>query len=421
MNLEHRFFKWLILFFIVFPFCNPSRDKEVIQKRDSGLMTEHWLEDLNYFAEELPRRHKDLFFQLKQEEYLEDIEELKEESFYLKDYEIITGIMKITAKVGDSHTGVSIWRIPAFRHVPVDFKLFSDGIFATAAIEEYQPVIGRKLRSIDGLEIEKVIKILETIISFENEAQVKSQVPWLIGCPEILHALKIIPGPDSVIMEFEGSREIVLKPVQYDIEGLAFISAVDEEQAPPLYLAHRNFYYWYEWLDQEQTLYFQYNRCAEADTLSFRDFIKGMLEFIEDHEPDKFIFDMRLNGGGNSSIAEPLIHALKNNEEINREGKLFVCIGRLTFSSAILNAITLREETNAIFIGEPTGGKPNHYGEVRNMILPNSGITISYSTKYFKETEEDEPSFYPDIEIDLSSADFFAGRDPVLEEILRMK
>jgi hypothetical protein len=55
------------------------------------------------------------------------------------------------------------------------------------------------------------------------------------------------------------------------------------------------------------------------------------------------------------------------------------------------------------------------------MILPNSGITISYSTKYFKEMEKDEPSFYPDIEVELSSDDFFAGRDPVMEEILRKK
>ena len=145
------------------------------------------------------------------------------------------------------------------------------------------------------------------------------------------------------------------------------------------------------------------------------------VEFVDNHETEKFIFDIRLNGGGNSSIAESLIDELKDNEQINQKGKLYVCIGRNTFSSAILNAITLRKQTDAIFIGEPTGGKPNHYGEVRNLILPNTGLTISYSTKYFKETEGNEPSFYPDIEIELSSADFFARRDPVLEEILMEK
>lgn len=421
MNLKCHFLKWLPLLFIVLSFCTSQRDKKVIENRDSGLMIDHWLEDLDYIAKELPKRHKNLFFQLKEEDFLEDIEKLKAEIPYLIDYVIITKIMKITAKVGDSHTGVAIWRIPAFRHLPVDFKLFSDGIFATAAVEEYRPVIGKKLVAVNGQQIEKVIRVLEIIISHENDAQVKSQIPWLIGCPEILYALEIIPDPDSVMMEFEGTDEMVLKPVPYDTVGLEFISAVDEEQELPLYLVNKDLFYWYHWIDREKALYFQYNRCAEVDTMPFKKFINGMLEFIDNHELEKFIFDMRLNGGGNSSIVEPLIKALRDNEQINQKGKLYVCVGRNTFSSAILNAISLRMETNAIFIGEPTGGKPNHYGEVRNMILPNTGITISYSTKYFKETEEDEPSFYPDIEIELSSADYFARRDPVLEEILRKK
>jgi len=421
MSSKHHFLKWSPLLFVILSFCTQPKDRKALEGGESDLMAEHWLEDVDYFAKELPKRHKNLFFQLKEEDFHKDIEKLKKEIPYLEDYRIITEIMKITAKVGDSHTGVAIWKIPAFRHVPVTYKLFSDGIFATAAIEEYRPVIGQKLIATNGHTVDKVIHVLETIISHENEAQVKTQVPWLIGCPEILHALDIISEPDSVIMEFEVAGRMVLIPVPYNTENLDFIYAVDEEQEPPLYLINKDLYYWYKWIDQEQTLYFQYNHCAEIDTLSFKKFMNRMLGFIENHDVQKFIFDIRLNGGGNSSIAEPLIKDLKNNKKINQKGKLYVCVGRNTFSSAILNAIILKKETNAIFIGEPTRGKPNHYGEVRSMILPNTGLTISYSTKYFKETEEDEPTFYPDIVVELSSADFFAGRDPVLEEILSNK
>lgn len=111
----------------------------------------------------------------------------------------------------------------------------------------------------------------------------------------------------------------VLKPVSYDSKGLDFISAVDEEQELPLYLGNKNLFYWYNWIDHEQTLYFQYNHCAEVDTLSFKKFMNGMLEFIENQEVEKFIFDMRLNGGGNSSIAEPLIKALKIMNRLTRK------------------------------------------------------------------------------------------------------
>jgi len=421
MNFKLYSCKWLTALIIMLLSCAQEKRQEIIQSWESGLQTGQWLEDLDYLATELPKHHKNLFFQLKEEDFHRDIEKLKDEIPYLEDYKIIAGIMKIIAKVGDSHTSVAIWKIPAFRYIPVDFKLYSDGVFATAAIEEYKTVVGKKLIRINQVGIEKVIDRLEAVIPHENEAQIKGQVPWLLGCSEILDALDIVDGPDSVKMEFEGVGEILLRPVHFDTEGINLISAFDEGQELPLYLRNKDLFYWYYWIDDKHTLYFQYNRCAEADTLTFKDFMEEMLAFMDDHKIEKFIFDMRLNGGGNSSIAEPLIKALKDNEQINHHGKLFVCIGRNTFSSAILNSIKLKKETNAIFVGEPTGGKPNHYGEVRNLILPNSGITINYSTKYFKETEEDEPSLYPDIEIELSSTDFFTGRDPVLEAVLRNK
>ena len=70
-------------------------------------------------------------------------------------------------------------------------------------------------------------------------------------------------------------------------------------------------------------------------------------------------------------------------------------------------------------MGEPTGGKPNTYGEVRTFELPNSKLVVAYSTKYFRLIKSaDPPSVIPDQLIETSSADYFAGRDPVLEFVL---
>ncbi|WP_262493747.1 S41 family peptidase [Niastella koreensis] len=65
----------------------------------------------------------------------------------------------------------------------------------------------------------------------------------------------------------------------------------------------------------------------------------------------------------------------------NSKGKLIVLIGKLTFSSAIMNAIELKRGTNAILVGEPTSGSVNHYGEVRAFRLPHTKIIIGYSTR----------------------------------------
>jgi hypothetical protein len=91
---------------------------------------------------------------------------------------------------------------------------------------------------------------------------------------------------------------------------------------------------------------------------------------------------------------------------------------RSTFPSAILNALVLRNETAATLIGEPTAGKPNHFGEVRTLELPNSAIKVSYSTKYFRDSDDDSPSLRPDILVEQTSADYLVGHDPVLDAII---
>src|SRR5215213_1010240 len=78
---------------------------------------------------------------------------------------------------------------------------------------------------------------------------------------------------------------------------------------------------------------------------------------------------------------------------------------------------SIKKETNAIIIGEPPGEKPNSYSENDEMKLPNSGLIISYSTKYYKFLDKDVPAFEPDIRADPNWKDFSAGVDPVLEKI----
>ncbi len=93
-------------------------------------------------------------------------------------------------------------------------------------------------------------------------------------------------------------------------------------------------------------------------------------------------------------------------------------IGRQTFSAAMANAVDFRKETNAILVGEPIGERPNSYSENDEMTLPNSGLVVSYSTKYYKFVDEDVPAVVPDQRIDPNWPDWQAGRDPVMEWIL---
>jgi len=67
------------------------------------------------------------------------------------------------------------------------------------------------------------------------------------------------------------------------------------------------------------------------------------------------------------------------------------------------------------FVGEPTGAKPNHLGEVKYLELKSSGLLIRYYTKYYELLEDDkELSFIPDILCEISFVDYAEGLDRCL-------
>lgn len=129
------------------------------------------------------------------------------------------------------------------------------------------------------------------------------------------------------------------------------------------------------------------------------------------------IFSFGMSGGGDSRIIKPLYNLLKN--ELSNS-TLYVITGENTFSSALMNAIELSTNYDGILVGSPTGGKPNHYGEVKSTQLP-TGNRISWSTNYFTMIPGDNSdSLYPQIPIEIPSTDFFSLKDTILDSILQM-
>jgi hypothetical protein len=130
------------------------------------------------------------------------------------------------------------------------------------------------------------------------------------------------------------------------------------------------------------------------------------------------VVDLCANGGGNSAVANPLIDGLKARGELGRSGRLFVITGGNTFAAAVTNAFAFKRDANAIPVGEPAGGKPHCCTELRTFRLPNSGLQVGYWTQFRRLIPDaDPPALMPDIPVELSSADYLAGRDPVLEAI----
>ena len=129
----------------------------------------------------------------------------------------------------------------------------------------------------------------------------------------------------------------------------------------------------------------------------------------------RLVVDVRHNGGGDSSVDDHLIDGIRSRSAWRTRGRLYCLIGGETFSSGMWTADDLRR-LGAVLVGSPTGGKPNAYGNVSTLQLPNSLIQVGYSTRYYQIVDgSDPPWIAPELAVEPTVADLRAGRDPLLE------
>jgi hypothetical protein len=104
-----------------------------------------------------------------------------------------------------------------------------------------------------------------------------------------------------------------------------------------------------------------------------------------------------------------------------RDRKITALIGRTTFSAAGNFITELEQSADVLFVGEPSGAAPNQYGDPVPVGLPAVGWTVQVAGVYWEKSTPDDlrVAIEPDVRVDLSSADFFSGRDPVLRAALR--
>ena len=163
----------------------------------------------------------------------------------------------------------------------------------------------------------------------------------------------------------------------------------------------------------------KYNRCQDQDgEPTIRRFSKELFEFADARAVERLVLDLRHNAGGDNKKNKPLIDGIARWKSSNTKGRVFVLVGRMTFSAAMDAATRLAHD--AIFVGEPPRGRPNTVGDVETLVLPRSRLRVDYSTKQYRRMPELGDAAYFPIDVPANSqwADYIAGRDPVLEAVL---
>jgi len=404
------------------------------------LTPEQWREDLRYLAEELSRRHLNAFHRISSGAFAQAVAELNAEIPALPDHVIATKMMKLVAMIGDSHTSLDLTtgRKPVRRY-PIFFSNRKDGLFVTAIRNvrsgggraplryAYDRAIGAKLVRVGDMEIERAIQLVSSLASTDpgNTYSLTGRIPFFLRIPEILNALGIMSDMERgrYVVEEANGRQMEIELTPFEVINADQISYLRwpgfrRWSVPLVYSRPDTVFYWYEYLADKRTFYFRYRLCQEMASLPFAVFAQQVNEFIEANAVDRLVIDLRDNPGGNSAILQPYFEGIRRSP-FNQRGKLFVLINNGTASSAMIHANSFQLLTQAILVGEPTGGRPNSYGELGGFNLPNSGLHVNYSTKFFRlRPDDDPPAIMPEVLVEYPWAAYQSGRDPVLETVL---
>ena len=396
-----------------------------------------WISDIEYLKSQLIERHVNVYHELSPEEYDRLFQELKNEVSSLTTEQILIRISQVVAKIGDGHTSFfpGDQRGKRFRLFPMKFWAFSDGIYVTSTIAKHRQFLGKKLLKIGNMSIDEVDQLIRTTIAADNEMELTYSVPFAITYAESLQALGIIKSSEKAEFTFENGtatlESMSLKEWQYEDyfvansiypDGKSRTQRVDDLFASELtkdsigYLGRRMFY-WYTYLPEPNAIFLQYNVCwDQKERPRFSKLIDSMFKELDEVGAEKLIIDLRQNSGGEPKIAQPLLNELKDRQQYLEEGRVFVLVGRRTYSAALTNAIQLRK-LGARTVGEPSRGKPNHPSEGRDIKLKRNKLWVTVSTEQVnRDIELGDVEFIPiELPVEMTIGDFIAGKDAALE------
>jgi len=158
----------------------------------------------------------------------------------------------------------------------------------------------------------------------------------------------------------------------------------------------------------------------QPDGETVAQFGKRTVEMFEAKKARALVIDVRLNNGGNNFLGRAFFQTILKSDALNEDARLFVITGRETFSACQNFCNWLDRQTPALFVGEPTGSRPNFIGEGNNIILPYSGLTANASSRYWQDSVSEDMRVWiaPDLAAEMTSDDYRNHRDPALAAIL---
>jgi tetratricopeptide (TPR) repeat protein len=394
---------------------------------------EQWRYDLDFFGRRMKQMHWDLYANVSEADFRDEIEQLKRDVPNLTDHQVALRLKRIVARVGDGHTSMPL-RKPDEHTVlslPVIFYQFTDGLHVRAADEAHKDLLGARVLKFGNLDAADAFERVKPYCSVDNAMGWLDGVPLLLSSPLILEAIGATDKPERAQLTLrlrDGTERTVTLDARRVTAGShgnrseteSWPRAHELSGAPvPLYLQKHESTLWRHYLPERKLLYVFFGAVADPRDSTIERFASELFNSVETSDVQHVVLDMRTNGGGDTGLAVPLVHGLIACDKVNQPGKLFVITGRRTFSAAQNTVNMIETHTRATFVGEPTGSRPNFVGESTWFVLPYHGHRVYCSSRYwqFRVSTDKRVWVEPQLAAPLSFAQYMENRDPSMEAI----
>lgn len=367
--------------------------------------------------------------------FLAEINQLIPDIPELTDTQILFRLQKIVASLGDSHSRIALSTEPFF---PVSFMPIhtDEGVelYAVVLPAEYEDFLYAKLISVNGVPVEEILNRMKPYISHENQYwlihawTVDSGGEWITQ-RDMLEQIGVIAA-DSTLANFEFRKEngqaetVGLEAVTLEeYIGLQKINHGIYKTYALLYKDWTKKNYWYQMLPEENALYVRIAWFYEDENQSLREMSEQMIRDIQEaNGVDKFIVDLRNNGGGMEIEGYGRFFQALTLRNI---GKVYVLIDGGTYSRAVIAAYRIRQDIDgAVLVGTPAGEGSTLFShtEKSNYTMPNCGVEYFIGTqKCIIDPDSEYSALMPDILVYQTMDDYKSKRDTVLEYVLGLE
>ena len=414
---------------------NDPRFLKILALEDLSKMsrTEGWRYDMELMRKEVMRK---AFLRrgLSLDDFNKQYKELYNSIDKKTDVQITIALMKLMANVKDGHTALFLQSRKEFRlSLPLQFYLFKEGVYIIATDQQHKNLLGTRVVGFDKKATDEVIKVLSPIHSRDNESGLLNTLAGSLRIPTLLNGLNLISDPGKVELQLMDTNG---KKFNAIIKADTTVARVDHKSVPatwvtlyqatgkpiPSYLKDPKSNYWFARIPGTNVVYLQWNQVRNDSKEPLNAFTDRLFEYINKNDVDKLVIDLRWNNGGNTMLLPYFINSVIRNDKINKRGNLFVITGRRTFSAAQNLSTFLEKQTNATFVGEPTGSSPNFVGEEDFITLPYSKLAMNVSDLFWQSSWpwDQRTWIAPSLYIPPTFKDYNANKDAALQAIVKL-